>query len=334
MEKKKNNIRIFKRFFMIGGGIFVLLIVFYGGMAWNSSRRIIREKGCNYEFINPARCDDEMVRQVEYSVFKNKLIENLKESQRRGDIIEAAFYFRDLSNGPIFYYNEQIDFAPMSLLKLPMMIAVFKIAEKNPEILQEKIRTPDFFAENVQMMDQKETLEINKEYTIEDLIRRMIIFSDNRSMEMLGKWLDLYAPNHKVILDTMTDLGIYDKSRKTFETITVKQYISLFRILYNATYLTPEFSEKALAYLAESNFQDGLTGDLPKKIKVAHKFGVLDNGNNQIQLHDCGIVYNANMPYMLCIMTRGSNYEKLSTYIKKTSEEIYSEVSIRAGEMK
>lgn len=103
------------------------------------------------------------------------------------------------------------------------------------------------------------------------------------------------------------DLGI-PLPRDIDYALSVKEYASFFRILYNASYLTRENSEMALKLLSESKFRGGLAGKIPSDIVIAHKFGeremIDENGSSINQLHDCGIVYYTPYPYLICIMTR------------------------------
>ncbi len=288
------------------------------------------EKPCEYSHINPLRCGDDAPAQVEYSVFKQRLVKELAGLKQKGALSEAAVYFRDLNNGPTFYFNEQAEFAPMSLLKLPVMVAVYKYAESNPKLLEEKRRTP-VFGQNSQVMEDGKTLEPDREYTIDEMIRYMIVYSDNRSIDMLTAWLDEKGANHEIIRRTLSDLGMVGyEADLASSAITVKQYASIFRILYNASYLNAEMSEKALSVLEQSEFKDGLTKHLGSEVKVAHKFGIRAFVEGEQQLHDCGIVYHESMPYMMCIMTRGKDYKQLSDYIADTSKEIYDEVDRRS----
>lgn len=115
-------------------------------------------------------------------------------------------------------------------------------------------------------------------------------------------------------------------------TLSVKEYASFFRMLYNASYLSREDSELALQTLSQAKFHGGITGKIPNNVVVAHKFGereMLDaSGNTVNQLHDCGIVYYTPYPYLVCIMSRGdTDINTLSNIIQDTSKTIYDEVS-------
>jgi beta-lactamase class A len=77
-----------------------------------------------------------------------------------------------------------------------------------------------------------------------------------------------------------------------------------------------------------------LVAGVPAGIPVAHKFGETGQVGGERQLHDCGIVYYPNSPYILCIMTRGNNFEELPNIIKQISSEVYKHVDgqVRTGQ--
>ena len=64
---------------------------------------------------------------------------------------------------------------------------------------------------------------------------------------------------------------------------------------------------------------------MPAKTEIAHKFGAYARGASY-EMHDCGIIYAGDNPYILCVMTRGSNFDDLSDAIGQISKTIYEEV--------
>lgn len=148
----------------------------------------------------------------------------------------------------------------------------------------------------------------------------MIIYSDNQAANTLINHIDINILN-KIYLD----LGIKspeDGQPENF--MSVRDYASFFRILYNASYLNRDMSEQALKILTHSQFNQGLSAGVPTQVPVAHKFGERVILGDK-QLHDCGIVYKENMPYLLCIMTRGNDFNKMSSTIREISGLVYSE---------
>ena len=102
--------------------------------------------------------------------------------------------------------------------------------------------------------------------------------------------------------------------------------------MFNASYLSRESSERGLAYLAHSDFQNGLVAGVPQGITVAHKFGERVSANGAKQLHDCGIVYYPTRPYLLCVMTRGDDFSKLTEVIQSVSRIVYQSVDEQRAE--
>ena len=77
-----------------------------------------------------------------------------------------------------------------------------------------------------------------------------------------------------------------------------------------------------------TSFKDGLLAGVPRDVTVAHKFGSRRIGESEkVQLHDCGIVYAPERPYILCVMTQGSDFTKLAGVIKSISANVYQSVA-------
>lgn len=236
--------------------------------------------------------------------------------------VRAAVYFRDLNNGSWFGINEQDKFAPSSLLKLPVMIAYYKVAEKDPSVLNKKIiYDKDPVGLIPQNFKTASPLQKGNTYTVEQLIEKMITGSDNVSLLILENNID-----QKIIDKVTIDLGIPTATDTTPDNfMSVRQYSTLFRVLYNATYLNNDYSQKALGLLSKSEFSQGLAGGVPKGILVAHKFGERHAMDGSDELHDCGIVYYTKRPYLLCVMSQGPDFNDLLSTIKEISTKVYYE---------
>ncbi len=82
-------------------------------------------------------------------------------------------------------------------------------------------------------------------------------------------------------------------------------------------------SEKALALLSKTTFQEGLVAGVSSTVVIAHKFGEFISSTNMpgqdVELHDCGIIYAQLDPYFLCIMTKGNSIEELQKVIAQIS---------------
>lgn len=275
----------------------------------------------NFQFINPLlECDTAGIVQ-ELKPFKQKVSALISEKLKTGEASHISTYFRDLNNGPWFGINEREEFSPGSLLKVPFMMAAFKQAESNPDFLDQAVVYPGGNENDKMSIKPRITLEIGKSYALNEVIRRMIIYSDNDAKNLL-----LSKINSRILTKAYEDLGIQGPTiEKTDDFINVKNYASFFRVLFNASYLTKEFSEKALSILSEADFRDGLAAGIPKNVTVAHKFGEREYLSKK-QLHDCGIIYYPNHPYLLCIMNRGDDLQKMAKTIADISKVVYQEI--------
>lgn len=277
----------------------------------------------DYKFTNPLLdCGDiNSMSNQETTEMKNKVDSFIKSQTAEKKINSAAIYFRDLNNGPSFGINEKEKFYPASLLKVPLLIAYYKGAESDPGILDKEIVYQSGGEDAYQYFPPAKKLEAGGRYTVGDLLENMIIYSDNAALSILNQMI-----TQKKFEETYLRLGIEQPLDNEYA-ISVKTYASFFRILFNATYLDREYSEKALDLLSRTTFDKGLRAGVPSGIIVSHKFGEKSRSDsNEKQLHDCGIIYYPQKPYLLCIMVKGNDFSKNSDFIKNISTAIYNEV--------
>ena len=280
----------------------------------------IRESG--YKFISPLlECQDLASSNRSSMIALEKKLKNyISEVKSEKRATHVSVYFRDLSNGPWIGIGENELFSPASLLKVPILIAALKKEEQSPGFINKQIKYLHHTTDTTNPNILDSLIKTGNSYSIENLIYRMIAFSDNEAKNMILENLDTET------LDKIySDLGIdIPGLRSPDDFMTVKDYSSFFRILYNATYLNKKMSEKALEYLSHSNFSKGLLGKLPADVVVAHKFG--ERGladSNTKQLHDCGIIYKSGRPYVLSVMTRGTDFDELASVISEVSLMVY-----------
>jgi hypothetical protein len=150
-------------------------------------------------------------------------------------------------------------------------------------------------------------------YSIRELLEFMVCHSDNNATYLLNNQCNI--PAFKKIF---TDLQLSEPDvHDTTYTITIKDYSIFMRVLYNATYLSPESSEYGLELLSKSSFSKGISNKLPQDIVIARKFGEFKIENKR-ELHECGIIYCNNKPYMLAITTKGYNPLILLTLLQSS----------------
>ncbi len=290
----------------------------------------IRQRGWNY--INPLlECEQAQnaMEDNELKPFEEKVEDFVTGELHKKWGDQVSVYFRELNNGLAFTIGKTEFYYPASLLKVPEMIAILKEASERPGLLSKKIVYNNLRLKSAQNTDVVDRLVFGRSYTIEELLRRMIEYSDNVSLLLLE-----HAITPPVIRKVYDDLGILAPQSLDDQStymISSELYSSFFRILYNASYLNKEMSEKALEYLSKTTFNYGIVAGVPPDTKVAHKFGIRHTPTGIKYLHDCGIVYYPNHPYLLCVMTSGPLPEYLDHTIADISHFIYKEIDRQHG---
>jgi beta-lactamase class A len=285
---------------------------------------------CQYALLSPYICRGEPVishRKKELGELKGELTRFIDAQKHMGTVSEVAIYLRDLDNGPVLFIDPEYRFTPASLLKLPVALAYFKRAESNGRLLEREIEAKDesIFDDAQQNIAPQKTIQAGTRYKVKDLIYRSLVYSDNRAKDLLVSYFTQFDSGTDLAIEALEHAGIVNPLDPGSYTITVKDYAALFRMIYEGAYLTPEYSEELLEILSSSDFRKGISRGVPDDIRVAHKFGERSFGVEEVQLHDCGIVY-AESPYTLCVMTRGARIEALAGVIAAVSEMVYHEV--------
>ena len=248
----------------------------------------------------------------------------IRGRKEKGDVSRVSVYIRDLSKGAWVGISADDNFAAASLLKVPLLIAYLKMAEEDPAFLGKQLKYENALNLPPQNVAPGKTLQLGDSYTIDQLLRYLIVYSDNVASEFLLNNLD---PKYFSGVFSDLQLSVPDLEGGEYQ-ISAKGYATFFRVLYNATYLNAQLSEKAIKLLSESEFNGGIVAGVPAGLTVAHKFGerkyqTKDLMTESAQLHDCGIVYYPQRPYLLCVMTKGRDMDVLKGVIRDISKIVY-----------
>lgn len=289
-----------------------------------------------FTYLNPDfSCDDALViSKGSYLILQNDIEGFFERKKAEREITEAAVFFRDLEGGPTMSINANVPFVPASLIKLPVVFGYLRYAEENPGILEVPIDYSPHEVKFVTMTKAVEQdyaeLEEGRRYAVKELLKSMLTHSDNLAFALLVEYFNTAIPEggHE-LLRTFQDLGIIDPRDVVEQVVTVRNYASLFRQLYNSSYLSNEHSQLVLSWLAASTYDKGLVAGVPKGVEVAQKFGERELLDGSKQLHDCGIIYYPGNPYELCVMTRGDDWGELQGVLAEVSRMVYEEVDSR-----
>jgi beta-lactamase class A len=264
----------------------------------------------------------------EMKPFRYKVNDLIQEEVKNGDASSVSVYFRDLNNGNWIGIGERETFSLKNQLKLPLMIAYFKWSESNPLVLRKSLTFAQKDTVTEAGAPTKTGLAPGSSYTVNDLIYRMITDDDNEAYRLL------FMNIPKARLDKVyKDLNVEYDPHKNDDSLSLRGFAAFYRVLYNASYLNEEMSEKALRYLAKSSLKRGMASAIPMNVEIAGKYGertfeVPEEGHEAVlyQMHEFGIVYHPRRPFLLGVMVRGDDPENLEKTIRDITRIVYEEV--------
>lgn len=312
-------------------GIFLggVVIYLWSGMSGNNVYTLRLSQGA-FKYISPLLGVESQNNSL---VSANKSIElkiqgAVNEVKSSGKAIDASVYFRDLKSGYWTGVNEDAKFSPGRLLKMPLMIAYFKLAESDPKILEKQIVAVAEPKEPNNISPASDVVVTGETYTVQELLNRMMTKSDDAAADLLFDNID-----KNVVNGIFSDLGIdFKEDKNTTSYISLKLNSLFFRVLHNATYLNREYSEKALALLDQPEDNTALGASIPKEISFVNRMGrrqYIEGGKTIYQIYDCGIVYYPEYPYLLCASVKSYNETNAEEFLKNLGIDIYDEVDYK-----
>lgn len=215
-----------------------------------------------------------------------------------------------INDGVSYGVGSSDKFQGASLLKLPLMILMYKMSEQGSLNLETKYVLKD--SDKVKGSGVLYTANTGTTYTYRQLA------------EFMGKDSDRTA--YKVIKDTIGDtqfknylygIGMKNTNIDTGDT-TPTDVGLLFQKLWDGNLVNQVDRDQILGYLTNTIYEKWLTAGVPNGITVAHKFGQ-DEG----VMADGGIVFGKNR-YILVVMGQGITEHDADLLFPKVSKDIYN----------
>lgn len=280
--------------------------------AWGffySQRRVNLAKQNPYPLIDPAR---QYLSQKDMLVNIQPLRDYLNETVRKYPTASVSVYFEMLNSGANITVNQDLHIWPASLVKLPLAMAVVKKVEKGEwQWRNELVLMPEDAEEHSGQLFGR---QIGTRFTIEELVKELLVNSDNTAYQILSRNIT-ENELQEVVDETGLELLLDEEGK-----FSAKEYTRLLRALYTSSFLRRANSEKVLEYLSESPFKEFLSQGIPSDVMFPHKYGE----NKELTVFsDAGIVYAGSRPYVLAVMVeeRGEP-EAAKERVKKLMKEI------------
>jgi len=236
----------------------------------------------------------------------------------------AGIVVKDLKTGWQFSFNQGQEFPSASLVKIPIMAAVFKAAAEGrvnleqPLVLTGAQKTPG--SGKIRYMPE------GSSFTVRQLVERMVIDSDNTASNMLIGLMGIDNLNV-----SFKELGLKNTnlSRKMMdftyreegiENYTTAQDIAfILEKIYENRLINDDISTACLDILKRQKIKDRIPALLPPSAVVAHKTG-LERG----VCHDAGIIYSPDGNFLICVLTQGAKSSRAAkTFISHLALNVY-----------
>jgi len=181
-------------------------------------------------------------------------------------------YVYQFGDGGSYGFNHRKVFTAASLIKLPVMLAVYQESEKG----------------NFNLTDYQSELEAMGKRSDNDAFKRVV--------KVLGE---------AKIQETIDSLGMVKTSFENNDTSPADVGL-FFQKLYQGDLISKKHQEEFLDFLTDTSNEDRIPAGIPEGIRVAHKVGTETS-----VFSDAGIVY-AEKPLVLVIMSGGARESEAS----------------------
>lgn len=246
-----------------------------------------------------ARARQELIhRKAAWEALTTLLMREINGAQQ-----EVAVVIKDLDWNREFVLNENEPFPAASLVKVPIMAAVFqavqdgKIDLKEKLVLKGSIKTPG--------SGILKTKPSGSVFTIEELVQIMIMYSDNTATNLLidrlgFDYLNAYFKKRGLeetnLSRKMMDFRYRRRGVENFT--TARDMAIILERFYRSEGMDPR-ARQCLVFLAQQKINDRIPRRLPDGVTVAHKTGLERN-----VCHDVGIVYTGKGNFLICVLTK------------------------------
>ena len=232
------------------------------------------------------------------------------------ELVGVAVY--DTETKQTLLINERASFHAASTMKLPVMMQIFRRADRKKIPFNEPVEIKNKFFSIIDRSeyrlsrdddsDQEIYGRIGQTMTVAELVDRMITWSSNLATNLLIEKVG--AEN---VTELMRELGATDiqvlrgvEDPKAFQagknnTTTAYDLMLLLRLIAENKFLNRRACDRMVEILSSQRFNDGIPAGLPSVTRVAHKTGNITKHN-----HDAAIVYAVGRkPYVIVVLTKG-----------------------------
>jgi beta-lactamase class A len=173
----------------------------------------------------------------------------------------------DPSSGKTVTLNPNQSFLAASLIKLPVLLTLYRAAARGEVVLDGEIT---MLASDVQAYGTGDLYRrpVGTTMTLRECAELMITESDNTAWVMLNRYLGRYN-----IEAELYSIGARSTAYLVPNTTTASDVLVMLEKVADHSYTSPELSAEMLDIMTNTSFEDRLPQPLPEGARVAHKIG-------------------------------------------------------------
>lgn len=224
-------------------------------------------------------------------MLKEQLVTYLEREKAQG-----AFMIKDLSDGETFCYEEKLTVASASLIKMYILVEAFGQIKDGKICLEEEISV-----EKDDIVDFSVLQFLRpRHYSLEELLRLMIVYSDNTATNVLIDYFGMEAINDRiqaigcrssVLQRKMMDFDATKAGRQNYT--SAGDMADLLLRMYEGRLLGQPYDSQMLEIMKGQADEEAMRRELPDELVIARKSGELDALD-----HDIAIVYTEKRNYL------------------------------------
>lgn len=258
-----------------------------------------------------------------YETYPIKGLEsNIEQIAKKYPTIQPSVFVWDYESGKYANYKADETYSAASIIKIPVLIQLFKAIEAGAIKLNDKIAMTDYY-----ISEGSGSLQFkgkNAIYTVDELARVMITESDNSATNiLLSATGGMNSMNSSFREWGMKETRINDWLPDLVGTnvTTSREMATLIYNLDNPNFLTLASREKMVDYMSHVHNNRLIQAGLPSDALFIHKTG--DIGK---MLGDAGIVYTPSGKKYIVVMlvNRPYNSPQGKDFIVEASSHIYN----------
>lgn len=306
---------------LAGKGLLALLIAAGGGFAVYRAVTLIT--GAEPE---PKRVVEAPIRDAEWL----RLVEDLEQASRAYSG-RVGIYIKDLETGKSWEYNADRKFPSASLIKVPIMAAVFESIRAGRLSLDTQIKLTRGL--RVGGSGSLKWVREGTSLSVMEIIYKMITESDNTATKMLidAVGMDYLSGAFRAMDLEQTNItpeGMSLSSRpvRRENYTTAREMGGLMERIYSGKLVDREASEFMLDVLKHTKSRSRLRRGLPLGWEIGHKTGLLRKA-----CHDVGVVFSPRGDFVIAVLTSEvPSYSSAKTFIARVAKLTYKYYKIDA----